>query len=63
MTHKHAAAFAQHGAELISRMLKTGKIPASERSEACDIAIDLNLLAQHHSDQIPDPDPKPAKKP
>lgn len=50
MTHEHAAEYAQRGADLISRLMRTKRIPQEDRSEACDIAIDLNNLAKHHTE-------------
>jgi Holliday junction resolvasome RuvABC endonuclease subunit len=50
MTHERAAEYAQQGAELISRLLRTKRIPQEDRSDACDIAIDLNNLAKHHAE-------------
>lgn len=59
MTHEHAAEYAQRGADLISRLMRTKRIPQEDRSEACDIAIDLNNLAKHHADAAEGETPPP----
>lgn len=48
MTHRLAAQQCQATADFLSRMIRGHHIPEGDKVEACDRAIEMNLLAKAH---------------
>lgn len=59
MSPEHAANHADRAAVFLSRMLREKRIPEADRETACDLAIDLNLLAKDQRAKAGTPPPLP----